>query len=62
MADVIRRHRFRNIENAAEVKQLFFDLIVKYRKMKNRGVVAVYQRDRFDRYSNFARIGKVHWR
>ena len=26
--------------------------------MKNRGVVAVFQRDRFDRYSNFARIGE----
>lgn len=31
--------------------------IVKYRKMKNQGVVAVFKRDRFDRYSNFARIG-----
>jgi len=58
VADVIRRHHFRRIEDAAEVKQLFFDLIVKYRKMKNRGVVAVYKRDRFDRYSNFARIGQ----
>ena len=26
--------------------------------MKNQGVVAVFQRDRFDRYSNFARIGE----
>jgi hypothetical protein len=26
--------------------------------MKNRGVVAIFQRDRFDRYSNFARIGE----
>ena len=25
--------------------------------MKNQGVVAVFRRDRFDRYSNFARIG-----
>lgn len=58
VADVIRQHRFRNIEDAPEVKQLFFDLIVKYRKMKNRGVVAVFKRDRFDRYSNFARIGQ----
>ena len=33
-----------------------FEAIVKYRKMKNQGVVAVFQRDRFDRYSNFARI------
>ena len=30
---------------------------MKYRKMKNQGVVAVFKRDRFDRYSNFARIG-----
>ena len=30
---------------------------MKYRKMKNQGVVAVFRRDRFDRYSNFARIG-----
>ena len=29
----------------------------KFRKMKNQGVVAVFKRDRFDRYSNFARIG-----
>lgn len=25
--------------------------------MKNSGVVAVYQKERFDEYSNFARIG-----
>ena len=38
-------------------RQIIFDAIVKYRKMKNQGVVAVFHRDRFDRYSNFARIG-----
>ena len=40
-----------------EARQLIFDLIVQYRRMKNSGVVAVYQKDRFDEYSNFARIG-----
>jgi len=30
---------------------------VHYRRVKNRGVVAVFQRERFDQYSNFARIG-----
>jgi hypothetical protein len=30
---------------------------VAYRKTKNRGVVAIFQKDRFDQYSNFARIG-----
>lgn len=58
IADVVKRHRFTGIEEAPAVKQLFFDLIVKYRKMKNRGVVAVFEKDRFDHYSNFARIGQ----
>lgn len=40
-----------------EARQLIFDLIVQYRRMKNSGVVAVYQKERFDEYSNFARIG-----
>ena len=40
------------------VRQIIFDAIVNYRKVKNRGVVAVFQRDRFDQYSNFARIGE----
>lgn len=58
IAEVIKNHRFRNEEEAPLVRQLFFDLIVKYRKMKNRGVVAVFRKDRFDHYSNFARIGQ----
>lgn len=58
LAEVIRRHRFVSIEDAPSARRLFFDLIVKYRKMKNRGVVAIYKQDRFDRYSNFARIGQ----
>ena len=39
-------------------RRIIFEAIVKYRKMKNQGVVAIFQRDRFDRYSNFARIGE----
>lgn len=58
IADVIKHHRFNSIEEAPAVKRLFFDLIVKYRKMKNRGVVAEFRKDRFDYYSNFARIGQ----
>ena len=58
IAEIIQAHRFRNIEEAPEVKKLFFNLIVKYRKMKNRGVVAIFKKDRFDHYSNFARIGQ----
>lgn len=58
IADVVRQHHFTSIDEAPAVKRLFFDLIVKYRKMKNRGVVAVFEKDRFDHYSNFARIGQ----
>ncbi len=58
IADIIKQHRFESIDEAPAVKQLIFELIVKYRKMKNRGVVAVFQKDRFDHYSNFARIGQ----
>lgn len=57
IAEVIRMHRT-DPESIDKARQLFFDLIVKYRKMKNRGVVAVFKKDRFDYYSNFARIGQ----
>lgn len=58
IADVMKQHRFVSTDEAPAVKQLVFDLIVKYRKMKNRGVVAVFKKERFDHYSNFARIGQ----
>ncbi|MDE6582177.1 MAG: PEP/pyruvate-binding domain-containing protein, partial [Duncaniella sp.] len=58
IAELIKRHRFKSLDDAPEARKFFFDLIVKYRKMKNRGVVAVFRKDRFDHYSNFARIGE----
>lgn len=58
IAEVMKQHRFESLDEAPAVRQLVFDLIVKYRRMKNRGVVAVFQRGRFDHYSNFARIGQ----
>ena len=44
-------------DDLQQVRQVIFDAIVNYRKIKNRGVVAVFQRERFDKYSIFARIG-----
>ena len=41
-----------------EARKIIFDAIVSYRKIKNSGVVAVFEKDRFDEYSNFARIGE----
>ena len=39
-------------------RQIIFDAIVQYRRMKNIGVVAVFDRMKFDAYSHFARIGE----
>lgn len=40
-----------------EEKRIIHEAILDYRRIKNRGVVAQFRPDQFDRYSNFARIG-----
>jgi CheY-like chemotaxis protein len=47
-------HKYPDVETH---RQFIFDAIVAYRHMKNLGVVAVFNKDRFDSYSHFARIG-----
>ena len=56
-AEVLKHVDVSDYQDMDEARKLIFDLIVQYRRMKNTGVVAVYQKDRFDEYSNFARIG-----
>ena len=58
IAEAVKSFRFTKMEEAPVVRKLLFECIVKYRRMKNRGVVAIFRKDRFDRYSNFARIGQ----
>lgn len=58
LAELLRQKTVRTCDNAEEIKNIIFDAIVEYRKMKNSGVVAVFERTRFDKYSNFARIGQ----
>lgn len=58
IGDALKRLRFTDISQAPAVRQLVFDCIVRYRRMKNRGVVAVFRKERYDQYSNFARIGE----
>jgi CheY-like chemotaxis protein len=57
-AELLKQVDVSAYKDMGEGRQFVFDIIVQYRKMKNFGVVAVYQRDRFDEYSNFARIGE----
>ncbi len=47
-------HKLKNVDAH---RQIIFDAIVQYRKMKNVGVVAVFDRGKYDRYAHFARIG-----
>lgn len=58
IAEAIKAYRFDSMDQAEAVRKLIFECIVKYRRMKNRGVVAIFRNDRFDHYSNFARIGE----
>lgn len=56
-AEILKSHDVSQYADMDEARQFIFDLIVRYRRMKNTGVVAVYKKERFDEYSNFARIG-----
>ena len=58
LAEALKLPRFTDLSQAPIVKKLIFEAIVRYRRMKNRGVVAIFRKDRFDKYSNFARIGE----
>ena len=58
VAEFLKQITWESLQDIDAHRQIIFEAIVKYRKMKNQGVVAVFQRDRFDRYSNFARIGE----
>lgn len=58
IASALKTLRMTSIDQVPAVRRLISECIAKYRRMKNRGVVAVFKKDRFDRYSNFARIGQ----
>ena len=57
VAEFLKPITWSSLQDVDAHRRIIFEAIVKYRKMKNQGVVAVFKRDRFDRYSNFARIG-----
>ena len=48
-------HKLQDVEAH---RKIIFDAIVQYRHMKNIGVVAVFDRGKFDKYAHFARIGE----
>lgn len=57
IAEFLKPITWNSLQDVDAHRHIIMEAIVKYRKMKNQGVVAIFKRDRFDRYSNFARIG-----
>ena len=57
-AEFVKQLSWQELQDIGAHRRAIFEAIVDYRRMKNQGVVAVFRRDRFDRYSNFARIGE----
>ncbi len=58
ISEFLKNITWEGLQDVDAHRQIILDAIVTYRRMKNQGVVAVFQRERFDQYSNFARIGE----
>ncbi|MDD3388233.1 MAG: PEP/pyruvate-binding domain-containing protein [Prevotella sp.] len=58
VSNFLKHVTWHQLQDVEAHRQIIFDAIVQYRHMKNIGVVAVFDRDKFDRYAHFARIGE----
>ena len=58
VAEMLKKIDAWEYASMSDARELIYATIVQYRRMKNTGVVAVFEKDRFDQYSNFARIGE----
>ena len=57
VAEMLRKIDISEYKSMDDARELIYQAIVEYRRMKNSGVVAIFEKDRYDKYSNFARIG-----
>ncbi|NDV69678.1 PEP/pyruvate-binding domain-containing protein [Dysgonomonas sp. 25] len=58
IAALLKKIDISDFEDYEDARKVIYDSIIKYRRIKNTGVVAIFDKDRFDAYSNFARIGE----
>jgi CheY-like chemotaxis protein len=58
ISEFLKKITWDKLSDVDRHRQYIFDAIVTYRRMKNQGVVAIFHRDRYDAYSQFARIGE----
>ncbi len=58
VSNFLKHVTWHKLQDVDAHRKIIFDAIVQYRHMKNIGVVAVFDRGKFDRYAHFARIGE----
>ena len=58
VSEFLKKVTWQRLQDVAAHRKIIFDAIVQYRHMKNIGIVAVFDRMKFDSYSHFARIGE----
>ena len=57
VSEFLKRIAWDKLQDVDLYRKIIFEAIVQYRHMKNLGVVAVFDRGKYDRYAHFARIG-----
>jgi CheY-like chemotaxis protein len=58
IANLFRQLRLEDFENPQEVKNYIFKAIGNYRLTKGRGIIATFNKDSYDEYLAFSRIGE----
>ncbi|HRZ49101.1 MAG TPA: PEP/pyruvate-binding domain-containing protein, partial [Bacteroidales bacterium] len=58
LAQLFKKLNSEDFEDLDEIRRFLFDAIANFRRNKGRGIIADYNRDRFDEYLIFTRIGE----
>ncbi len=57
ISEFLRHITWHELQDVERHRRIIYNAILQYRRMKNQGVVAVFDRNKFDQYAHFARIG-----
>ncbi|WP_235208237.1 PEP/pyruvate-binding domain-containing protein [Saccharicrinis fermentans] len=58
IAEMIRNFRIEDFDSLEASKQFLYDAIISFRISKNKGVIATFDPNKYDKYVKFARIGE----
>ncbi|MFA8300850.1 MAG: PEP/pyruvate-binding domain-containing protein [Hyphomicrobiales bacterium] len=58
LADIFRKLHFDDFGDLDEIRRFMFDAIAAYRLNRSKGVIAEFNRDKYDEYVTFSRIGE----